>query len=465
MREVVELSGWTTGSSLAFVLSHTSGSGVRWVESWGYARDGLATPLLEIEWSHLSPAWPPLAPAYAPQQPPPPPSAPPPAPPPPLPPTPIDYPPALPPPSVPPPICRRYPCAYPICFPPTCETSNMVSPADDAPRLFRATLLSAQLHADPATGGDAGGGSTAELRFALEYTCCVPGGVEIAIEGHAVCPCAWTRLGASSLSEQQGTSELVSITVQTAGLQTLVATSVSAVTSDVFGVNVSGGGSNGVPVSWADGGPLSATVSWSVEISQLGMCVDNRQPHIHSMFSRWSPCRITVANTEAFPWHVAESPQLPPPALPPPPPSPPPSVPPFAPGEEVGTYVTATFTLAGTLEDFGSGASFQARARRLRVATFGPHRRIDAPQGHPHPLTPTRSRPPAHAHPLTPTRPRAPAHAHPPTRTRPRAPAIQIASVSPPPLAAQAALERELSQFGVASRRIELSSITSGSIR
>ena len=50
------LSGWTTGNSIALIISHNSGSGVRWVESWGYARDGLATPLLEIEWEYAVPA-------------------------------------------------------------------------------------------------------------------------------------------------------------------------------------------------------------------------------------------------------------------------------------------------------------------------------------------------------------------------------------------------------------------------
>jgi hypothetical protein len=195
VREVVGLPGWVAGMPIAFVLEHSAGDGVRWVESWGYSQAGFVTPMLEVSWRFDAPAWPPAAPSDAPQAPPPPPASPPPAPRPPLTPQPVDEPPSHPPPAVPPPICRRYPCAYPVCFPPSCEGGNTVSDAPGSPTLLRASWLP-QLSRSGG-GGDGGMvvGETVDLRVGLEYTCCGGGSVG--------CSCNWTRLHTDNISSSQ----------------------------------------------------------------------------------------------------------------------------------------------------------------------------------------------------------------------------------------------------------------------
>ena len=318
--------------SLAFILSYASGSGVRWVESLGYSHTGLVTPLLEIEFEIPSPDFPPALPMSSPQRPPPPPSTPPPAKLPPTPPQLMNTPPESPPPAVPPSVCRRQPCGYPVCFPPSCVAGNTLeldASAEGSPisPFLRASLLStAAAAAAPATSVDDPSATQPahEIRFALEYSCC---------GGSPLCPCAWTRLHVSNLSQWR-VEPLITLKLFDPHSNTTLDSVVEH--AQPLGSGAGGAGSGGAIAAGSGGGRTHgsdgriftaivmgdlaqgtwlARAAWYLEVSHLGFCAASA-PHVHNMFSPYSPCSITVRATSTFEVNIGSPP--PPPNLPPP---------------------------------------------------------------------------------------------------------------------------------------------------
>jgi hypothetical protein len=157
-------------------------------------------------------------------------------------------------------------------------------------------------------------GETVDLRVGLEYTCCGGGSVG--------CSCNWTRLHTDNISSSQpGTGINGGVTFQVTDPDGQQLHTGKADASGEVGDVFSG------TMELVVAGTHILAVTWHVEISQLGMCVANSQPHVHSMFDAASPCRITVPVSTILTFEATALPEPPAPLLPPPPPprQPPPS--------------------------------------------------------------------------------------------------------------------------------------------